>query len=91
MASELPLGGSVVQRLQRYGTYGHLKQVSRDLHPGDARRQWGCEAPVCVHPTAKTCVPKAQNRSILPTSGEPSLRPAHLGCESCILRTQMHP
>ena len=27
MASELPLGGSVVQRLQRYGTYGHLKQV----------------------------------------------------------------
>ncbi len=27
MASELPLGGSVVQRLQRFGTYGHLKQV----------------------------------------------------------------
>ena len=27
MASELLLGGSVVQRLQRYGTYGHLKQV----------------------------------------------------------------
>ena len=27
VASELPLGGSVVQRLQRYGTYGHLKQV----------------------------------------------------------------
>lgn len=27
MASRLPLQGSVVQRLQRYGTYGHLKQV----------------------------------------------------------------
>ena len=27
MASPLPLGGSVVQRLQRFGTYGHLKQV----------------------------------------------------------------
>eukprot|EP00195_Chlamydomonas_chlamydogama_P002656 CAMPEP_0202921416 /NCGR_PEP_ID=MMETSP1392-20130828/77385_1 /ASSEMBLY_ACC=CAM_ASM_000868 /TAXON_ID=225041 /ORGANISM="Chlamydomonas chlamydogama, Strain SAG 11-48b" /LENGTH=597 /DNA_ID=CAMNT_0049614987 /DNA_START=209 /DNA_END=2002 /DNA_ORIENTATION=+ len=26
-AAELPLGGSVVQRLQRFSTYGHLKQM----------------------------------------------------------------
>ncbi len=28
MASDLPLGSDVVQRLQRFGTYGRLKQIA---------------------------------------------------------------
>ena len=28
MASEAPLGGDIVQRLQRFGTYGRLKQIA---------------------------------------------------------------
>ncbi len=28
MASDLPLGGDIVQRLQRFGTYGRLKQIA---------------------------------------------------------------
>lgn len=28
VASDLPLGGDIVQRLQRFGTYGRLKQIA---------------------------------------------------------------
>ena len=28
MASDAPLGGDIVQRLQRFGTYGRLKQIA---------------------------------------------------------------
>ena len=28
MASDVPLGGDIVQRLQRFGTYGRLKQIA---------------------------------------------------------------
>ena len=28
VATEVPLGGDIVQRLQRFGTYGRLKQIA---------------------------------------------------------------
>ena len=39
LASRMPLQGSVVQRLQRYGTYGHLKQVVLSIIANEIAQQ----------------------------------------------------
>ena len=44
VASLLPLDGSVVQRLQRFGTYSHLKQLVRAAELGTPYC-WCCRLP----------------------------------------------
>ena len=53
MASLLPLDGSVVQRLQRFGTYSHLKQIvlriiTHEITDQDAERKTSLGQLRCV-------------------------------------------
>ncbi|KAK9836887.1 hypothetical protein WJX74_010460 [Apatococcus lobatus] len=49
IAEDTPLNGSVVQRLQRYGTYGHLKQMVLKMIMEDVVQQGTAVAETVAH------------------------------------------
>ena len=78
VASLLPLDGSVVQRLQRFGTYSHLKQIvlriiTHEITDQDAERKTSLGQLRCVRqplgltpchdPTVRLCTCACQSSS----------------------------